>query len=65
MSRLVLALWLGFGLGGPPLTGVVTAFFEAVLSPASTEGGSTTTSPQGYPDSAANADAGGLWDPNG
>jgi hypothetical protein len=66
MSRLLLALALGFALGGPPLQSGVVGLFEAAGGIFDPNGGAgADAGGQFDPDGGANADAGGRFDPNG
>jgi hypothetical protein len=59
MSRLLLALALGWTLGGPPLQWAAGLFGVAVA------GSETDAGSQFDPDGRPGADAGNIFDPNG
>jgi len=66
MSRLLLALALGFALGGPPLQSGVVGLFEAAGSIFDPDGGARADAGNQFdPDGGASADAGNIFDPNG
>ncbi len=60
MSRLFLVLAFGMALGGPQLQSWAASLFEAILAPASTDGGG-----QFDPDGGAGTNGGGIFDPDG
>ena len=70
MSRLLLALALGWTLGGPPLQWAAGLFEVAVAASADTDAGSIFD-PNGQPGADAgnqfdpDGDAGSIFDPNG
>jgi hypothetical protein len=66
MSRLLLALALGFALGGPPLQSGVVGLFEAAGGIFDPDGGaSADAGGQFDPNGGAGADAGSIFDPDG
>jgi hypothetical protein len=66
MSRLLLALALGFALGGPPLQSWIVGLFEAAGSQFDPDGGASADAGNRFdPNGGASADAGNIFDPDG